>query len=123
MIFYHFTTFWALDNAGPEAVLRAGLKAGPESWFDWTDILAHGLPALVGLRNEPEWLAHRRGRSSRDHKWSFLQATRRGWRAEARERRAFAQMDRGLPAEQWRAPRSLQATQCDYSPGGPLTRR
>lgn len=27
MILYHFTDFWSLENAGPDAILKAGLKA------------------------------------------------------------------------------------------------
>lgn len=33
---YHFTDFWNLENAGPDAILKAGLKAqDPRKHFPW----------------------------------------------------------------------------------------
>jgi hypothetical protein len=50
MILYHFTSFFALKNAGPDAILKAGLKAHDQSKnYPWVP-----LPACVWLTSDPQ---------------------------------------------------------------------
>ena len=54
MKLYHFTSFYALRNVGPEGILAVGLKPGPNPETSFDFMLRSPMPACIWLTSNPD---------------------------------------------------------------------